>query len=62
MKGRAETARSVVAAPLIAKEEVLGALLLSSTELHYFSSARVQFLSTIANVVAIAIYNATPIR
>jgi signal transduction histidine kinase len=57
--GRAETARSVVAAPLIAKEEVLGVLLLTSPELHYFSEAQVQFLSTIANVMAISIYNAT---
>jgi len=59
VKGRAETTRSVVAAPLIAKEEVLGVLLLSSAELHYFSEAQVQFLSTIANVMAITIFNAT---
>jgi signal transduction histidine kinase/putative methionine-R-sulfoxide reductase with GAF domain len=57
--GRAERARAVVAAPLIAKDEVLGVLLLSSAERHSFSDAQVQFLSTIANVIAITIFNAT---
>jgi signal transduction histidine kinase/putative methionine-R-sulfoxide reductase with GAF domain len=57
--GRAESARSVVAAPLIAKDEVLGVLLLSSAERYFFSDAQVQFLSTIGNVIAITIFNAT---
>jgi PAS domain S-box-containing protein len=56
--GRAEDVRSLAAVPLISADEPLGVLILSSTELAYFSDDHLRLLSTIANEVAIAIYNA----
>lgn len=56
--GRADTARSVVASPLMTSDTTLGVLLLSSPKTDYFTDSHLRLLSTIANEVAIAINNA----
>jgi signal transduction histidine kinase/putative methionine-R-sulfoxide reductase with GAF domain len=56
--GRADEARSVVAVPLIAKGEMLGVLMLSSPRVDYFGEAQIQLITTIANEIAIVLYNA----
>jgi signal transduction histidine kinase/putative methionine-R-sulfoxide reductase with GAF domain len=56
--GRADEARSVAAVPLIAKGELLGVLMLSSARLNYFGEAQLQLITTIANEIAIVLYNA----
>jgi signal transduction histidine kinase len=43
--------------PLVAREEILGALTLFTRKKHEFSKQEVQFLSTLASQVAIATYN-----
>lgn len=57
-KGRADEVRSVVAIPLVAREEPLGVLLLTSPKVDYFTEVQLQLLWTIANESAIAINNA----
>ncbi|MEM8532401.1 MAG: GAF domain-containing protein [Chloroflexota bacterium] len=57
-EGRADEVRSVVAIPLVAREEPLGVLLLTSPKVNYFTEAQLQLLWTIANESAIAINNA----
>jgi GAF domain-containing protein/signal transduction histidine kinase len=57
-EGRADEVRSVIAVPLITKDEPLGVLILSSPKLDYFGEAQLQLLSTIANEIAIVIHNA----
>ena len=49
---------SFLGAPLIAKEEVLGVLTLYGRKEHDFTGEEVEFLSTVADQAAIAIYNA----
>jgi PAS domain S-box-containing protein len=56
--GRAEEVRSVVAVPLIANNEPLGVLSISSPKLNFFNEPQVRLLSTIANQIAIAVNNA----
>lgn len=56
--GRADMARSVVAAPLMTSDTTLGVLILSSPKMDYFTDSHLRLLSTIANEVAIAINNA----
>lgn len=56
--GRADEVRSVAAAPLMTGDSTLGVLILSSPTVDYFSESHVRLLATIANEVAIAIYNA----
>jgi PAS domain S-box-containing protein len=56
--GRAQDIRSLAAVPLISADEPLGVLILSSVELDFFGEDHLRLLSTIANEVAIAIYNA----
>lgn len=56
--GRADDIRSLAAVPLISADEPLGVLILSSLELAFFSNDHLKLLATIANEVAIAIYNA----
>lgn len=57
-EGHATTIRSVVAIPLMIKEELLGVLMLSSPEVNSFSTAQIQLLSTVANEIGIVIHNA----
>jgi PAS domain S-box-containing protein len=57
-EGRAEGIRSLAAVPLISADEPLGVLILSSAEIDFFGEDHLRLLSTIANEVAIAIYNA----
>jgi signal transduction histidine kinase len=56
--GRADEVRSVVAVPLIANNEPLGVLSISSPKLNFFNEPQVRLLSTIANQIAIAVNNA----
>lgn len=56
--GRADEVRSAVAIPLRTKDETLGVLMLTSPQVHYFSPAQVQLMTTIANEIAIVIHNA----
>src|SRR5207247_417552 len=57
-EGRAAEVRSVVAVPLRTTDGPLGALILTSSKINYFSDAQLQLLTTIANEVAIVIHNA----
>ncbi|MGQ9549555.1 MAG: GAF domain-containing protein [Roseiflexus sp.] len=58
-EGRAEDVRSIIAAPLMAQEDPIGVLILTSTQVDFFNEDQVQLLTTIANEVAIFINNAT---
>ena len=57
-QGRADEVRSVVTVPLIANNEPLGVLSISSPKVNYFSEPQVRLLATIANQIAIAVNNA----
>lgn len=57
--GRADSVRSLVAAPLMMPDGPLGVLMLSSSLIGVFGDAQLQLLTTIANEVAIVIHNAT---
>jgi signal transduction histidine kinase/GAF domain-containing protein len=59
IEGRADEARSVIAAPLLTQDGPLGVIMLSSPNVNFFQDAQVQLLTTIANEVAIVIHNAT---
>ncbi len=56
--GRADEVHSVAAVPLKTSDEVLGVLLLSSTEINFFSDSQMNLLGTIASVIASAVANA----
>jgi PAS domain S-box-containing protein len=56
--GRADEVRSLAAVPLIASDEPLGVLSISSPKLNYFTEPQVKLLATIANEIAIAVHNA----
>ncbi|MBC8077820.1 MAG: GAF domain-containing protein, partial [Chloroflexales bacterium] len=56
--GRADEVRSVAAVPLIANNEPLGVLSISSPKINFFSEPQVRLLATIANQIAIAVNNA----
>ncbi len=58
-EGRAEDVRSVIAAPLMAQEDPIGVLIVTSAETNFFKQDQMQLLTTIANEVAIFINNAT---
>lgn len=57
--GRADSVRSLVAAPLMMPDGPLGVLMLASSNVAMFGDAQLQLLTTIANEVAIVIHNAT---
>ena len=57
--GRADSVRSLVAAPFMMPDGPLGVLMLSSSQVGVFGDAQLQLLTTIANEVAIVIHNAT---
>lgn len=56
--GRADEVRSVIAVPLLARDETHGVLMLTSPDYDYFDESQLQLLWTIANEVAIVIHNA----
>jgi GAF domain-containing protein/two-component sensor histidine kinase len=56
--GRADDVISAAAVPLMTTDNTLGALILSSPQVNYFSESQMRLLETIASEVAIAINNA----
>ncbi|WP_129671067.1 GAF domain-containing protein [Candidatus Chloroploca sp. Khr17] len=56
--GRADDARSAAAVPLQTSDQALGVIVLSSTQVNYFTDSQMNLLGTIASVVAAAISNA----
>jgi GAF domain-containing protein/two-component sensor histidine kinase len=56
--GRADDVLSAAAVPLMTTDNTLGALILSSPQIDYFSESQMRLLETIASEVAIAINNA----
>ena len=56
--GRADEVRSVAAVPLKTSDVALGVLLLTSTEVNFFTDSQMNLLGTIASVVAAAMANA----
>ena len=56
--GRADDVMSAAAVPLMTTDNTLGALILSSPQVNYFSESQMRLLETIASEVAIAINNA----
>ncbi|HEY1012187.1 MAG TPA: GAF domain-containing protein, partial [Herpetosiphonaceae bacterium] len=58
MDGRSEDVRSVIAVPLLSSETPQGVLMLSSTQIGYFTQDHLRFLSTIGGEVSSALHNA----
>ncbi|HMQ29402.1 MAG TPA: GAF domain-containing protein [Chloroflexaceae bacterium] len=56
--GRADDVHSAAAVPLKTSDDALGVLVLSSTEVGFFSDSQMNLLGTIAGVVASAVANA----
>jgi GAF domain-containing protein/two-component sensor histidine kinase len=56
--GRADDVRSVAAVPLLVQNGPLGALILTSPVVNFFTQEQLQLLATIANEIAVFIHNA----
>jgi PAS domain S-box-containing protein len=54
----AEHVRSFMAVPLIAREQMIGALMIDSSQPHFFDQTHLQIVHTLAQNVAIAVENA----